>query len=172
MSKLFTLIILLFLPLILIADENQKYTLSTGDEIRIQVHRQSDLTLEIRLDDDGIISYPFLGEIKVKGLSLGEIEEKIRNGLHPDYIINPDVNVSIIQYRPIFINGQVNRPGAYPFQPGLTVQQAVSLAGGFTERAAQDKIYIIRKPSKNKRRVKKATYVQPDDNLIIEESFF
>jgi len=159
-------------PLSLIADETQKYTLSTGDQVRIQVMGESDLSMTIRLDDDGIISYPFLGNIKVKGLSLGEVENKIKMGLQPDYLKKPEVNVSIIQYRPFFVRGQVNRSGNYPFQPGLTVQQAISIAGGFTERAAQNKIYIIRKNSRKKQRVNKNTYVQPDDTLIVEESFF
>ena len=164
--------ILLTFPLLLISDDNFKYTLSTGDRIKIQVYGEDDLTLEIKLDDDGIISYPFLGDILVKGLSMGELENKIKNGLQDGYLRQPNVNVSILQYRPFYINGEVRKPGAYPFEPGLKVQQAISTAGGFTERASEKKIYVIH-PERNKKvKITKDSYVQPGDIITVDESFF
>jgi polysaccharide biosynthesis/export protein VpsN len=172
MKKFIALFLFLFIPIITVASDLQKYTLSTGDKIKILVYGENDLTLEITLDDDGIISYPFLGDIMVKGLSLGEVENKIKAGLLDGYIHKPNVNVSIIEYRPFFVNGEVKKDGAYPFQPGLTVQQAISIAGGLTERASKKNIFVIHKNSLNRIRVKKSDLLQPGDTLSIEESFF
>jgi protein involved in polysaccharide export with SLBB domain len=82
--------------------------------------------------------------------------------------------VTINEYRNFFINGQVEKPGGYPFIPGLTVRKAVSLAGGFRERAAKDKIFVIRDddPKQVARRVDLNAMVQPGDILTVEESFF
>ncbi len=170
---LYLIIYLLFICTVSAMQTDYKYTLSTGDRIRIIVYGEKDLTLETTLDDDGIISYPFLGDIKVKNLSLGELENTIREGLKDGYLRNPNVNVSIIKYRPFYINGEVKKPGSYPFTPGLTIQQAVSIAGGFTERASEDKIYVIHKDGNNQRvQVNKDTLVRPDDSITVDESFF
>ncbi|MFK5894210.1 MAG: polysaccharide biosynthesis/export family protein [Pseudomonadota bacterium] len=172
MQKIIYFFLLILTPFILYANDTQKYTLSTGDEIRILVYGERDLTLKIKVDDDGIISYPFLGNILIKGLSLGEVESKIRSGLKDGYLRNPNVNVSIIEYRPFFVNGQVKRPGAFPFQPGITVHKAITIAGGFTERASENSIYVIHNNSTKKIKINKDDRIKPGDTLSVEESFF
>ena len=122
------------------------YKLAAGDVISIRVFGEDDLSREkIRLSDAGTIPYPALGELKALGLTIGELERTITQGLKAGYLVNPRVSVQIDEYRPFFINGMVERPGSYPFQPGLTVLKASSLAGGFKERASFGKISIIRK---------------------------
>ncbi len=151
------------------------YRLGSGDVITIQVLGEEDLKREhIRLSDAATISYPILGEIQLAGKTVGELEQLIRDGLKGRYLVNPQVTVTIDQYRNFFINGQVEKPGGYPFIPGLTVRKAVSLAGGFRERAAKDKIYVIREndPKQVARRVDLNAMVQPGDILTVEESFF
>ena len=121
------------------------YQLAAGDVITIRVFGEDDLSREkIRLSDAGTIPYPVLGEVKAKGRTIGEIEKFITAGLDGRYLINPRVSVTIEEYRPFYINGMVDKPGGYPFQPGLTVLKASSLAGGFKERASFSKITIIR----------------------------
>lgn len=154
------------------ASDFNKYTLSTGDEIKILVYGERELTLQIKLDDDGIISYPFLGDILIKGLSLGEVESKIKKGLQDGYLREPNVNVSIINYRPFFVNGQVKKPGAFPFQPGMTVHHAITIAGGFTERASESSIYVIHKKTTKKLKTNKDDTLKPGDTISVEESFF
>ncbi len=155
-----------------VAEDFYKYQLSTGDRIKILVYGEPDLMLETTLDDDTIISYPFLGDIMVKGLSLGELENRIHNGLKDGYLRNPNVNISILKYRPFYINGEVKKPGSYSFQPGLTVQQAITIAGGFTERASANNIYVTHKNSNEKQKIKKNERISPGDTLTIDESFF
>ena len=74
---------------------------------------------------------PFLGEIEVRGKTVGELERIITEGLRGDYLISPRVNVTIKEYRKFFVRGEVNKPGGFSFEPGLTLEKAIALAGGF-----------------------------------------
>src|SRR4051812_7535941 len=121
------------------------YRLGAGDVISIQVLGEDDLKREkIRLSDAATISYPILGEIRLLGKTVAELEVLIRDGLKGRYLLNPQVTVTINEYRNFFINGQVMTSGGFQYVPGLTVRKAVSLAGGFKERASREKIFIIR----------------------------
>jgi polysaccharide biosynthesis/export protein VpsN len=151
------------------------YQLAAGDVISIRVFGEDDLSREkVRLTDAGTIPYPVLGEIRARGLTIGEIERTITNGLSGRYLVNPRVSVTVEEYRPFYINGMVERPGAYPFIPGLTVLKASSLAGGFKERASFSKITIIREsnPKAGPQKADVNTPVNAGDTIFIEESFF
>ncbi len=151
------------------------YRLAAGDVITIRVLGEDELSKEkIRLTDAGTVPYPALGEVKVLGLTLGDLERIITSGLKGRYLVNPKVSVHIEEYRPFYINGMVDKPGGYPFQPGLTVRKAASLAGGFKERASLQKIFIIRDgdPQQRSQRAELNTPVMPGDIVTVEESFF
>lgn len=121
-----------------------EYTLGAGDLIKITVFGQDDLTLETRLSNVGYIRYPFLGDIGLVGKTVNQVEQLIDSGLRGDYLINPSVSVTVEEYRPFFIDGEVKRPGGYPYQPGLNIDKAAALAGGYTERAAKGQVIIRR----------------------------
>jgi polysaccharide export outer membrane protein len=162
-------------PLVDVARLLSNYKLAAGDVITIRVFGEDDLSREkVRLSDAGTIPYPVLGEVKALGLTIGEIERSITKGLDGRYLINPRVSVTIEEYRPFYINGMVERPGGYPYQPGLTVLKAASLAGGFKERASFSKISIIREndPQNKPQKVDINSQVNPGDTVFIEESFF
>lgn len=155
--------------------EYSSYRLGAGDVVNIRVFGEDDLSKEkIRLTDAGSIAYSVLGELRVLGMTVGELERLITDGLKGRYLVNPRVSVQIEEYRPFFINGMVEKPGSYPFQPGLTVRKAASIAGGFKERASTSKMYIIREGDKTNRaeKVDLNTLVGPGDIVTIEESFF
>ena len=157
------------------SDTLSRYRLSTGDVISIAVYGEDDLNKErIRLTDAGTVSYPILGEIQVRGKTAGEIEKLITDGLRGRYLVNPRVAVSIIEYRPFFINGQVTNSGSFPYQPGLTVRKAATIAGGFKERASMNKIFIVREgdPTHASVKVDLNSPVNPGDIVTVEESFF
>ncbi len=152
---------------------DNNYQLGTGDLIRIQVHDEADLTLEARITDAGVIRYPFIGDIRVAGRTPVQLQEQITAGLKGDYLVDPKVSVSILDYRAFYINGEVKSPGGFPFKPGLTVHKAVTLAGGLTERASTSKIYIIPENAPNQRKqAGMNTPVGPGDIVTIEQSFF
>ncbi len=106
------------------------YLLGPGDRIIIQVYGEEELKIETQLTDSGKINYPFLGEIDAKGLTIKQLEARIYSGLKGDYFIEPNVFVGMVEYRPFFIHGEVKVPGGFPYKPGMTVNQAVALAGG------------------------------------------
>ena len=153
---------------------NEPYRLSTGDVISIRVLGEDDLTRDkIRLGDSGTLTLPF-GYLEARGMTVAELQQAITNGLRGRFLVNPRVAVTVDEYRPFFIQGQVERPGGYPYQPGLNVRKAVSLAGGFKERASTTKIFIVREKDKTNRpaRVTVNSAVTPGDTIIVEESFF
>ena len=157
------------------SDQLSKYRLSSGDVISITVFGEDDLKKEkTRLTDAGTISYPVLGEIEVRGKTVGELETLIADGLRGRYLVNPRVSVTIDEYRPFFINGQIGKSGNYPYQPGLTVRKAVTIAGGFNERASQSKIFVVRDddPTHTPTKVGLDAPIHPGDTITVEESFF
>lgn len=151
-----------------------QYKLGAGDLVKISVYGQDDLTLETLIPDMGVVNYPYLGEISLLGMTAGELEEYIYSGLKPDYLIEPSVSVSIVEYRPFFINGEVEKPGGYSFQPGLTIDKAAALAGGYTERASKTKIFIVREINGEQVTISadRTISVLPGDIISIEQSFF
>lgn len=156
------------------AIDSQGYRLSTGDVINISVYGEEDLSRHgYRLPDSGLITFPF-GEVRALGLSIIELENQIADGLRGGYLINPRVSVSMEAYRPFFINGQVSSPGAYPFQPGMSVRKAVALAGGLKERASESKIFVIKEADSGHKQTKISMDgpVFPGDTITVEESFF
>lgn len=151
------------------------YRLGSGDLLGIQVYGEEELSVEVRMSDAGTISYPFLGELRVQGLTIGALSELLTNKLLDGYLVNPSVSITVLEYREFYIDGAVKKPGAYPYQPGLTLQRAVSLAGGFTERASSSKFYISPEGSVENNDSDKAELsspVAPGDVINIEESFF
>jgi len=177
MNRAFLIVILLtLLPGVASAQGARfnQYTLDSGDTVSISVYGQDDLSLETRLTDVGVVNYPYLGEISVIGMTVGQLESFIYEGLKGDYLINPSVSVSIVEYRPFFINGEVKNPGGYPFQPGLTIDKAAALAGGYTERASKTKIFVDRTVNGKQVTLSADRYMQvlPGDIINIEQSFF
>jgi len=150
------------------------YRLASGDMISIKVFGEGDLNLEVHLDSSGVINYPFLGKIRVTGLTVEELRKKLIRGLQDGYLRSPQVNVSIIEHRSFFIEGEVKSPGAYPYQPGLTVHKAISLAGGFTGFATRDHFSLVRDKAHSKQAVtvNSDALVGPGDSISVGKSIF
>ena len=150
------------------------FTLGSGDTIKIFVYGEEDLSLEALLGDSGMLNYPFLGELKIAGLTVAQVEKLITKGLLGDYLVEPKVTVSVLEYRQFFINGEVKDPDAFAFQPGLTVGKAISIAGGFTERANKRDISLISDSDRTgkSRKVSLASPVKPGDIITVKQSFF
>ncbi|HEY6131939.1 MAG TPA: polysaccharide biosynthesis/export family protein [Halioglobus sp.] len=160
-----------------LADSDPSYTLNTGDHVQVTVFEEPDLSISAVLDDTGAISFPLLGEIMVRGLTPRQLETRITEGLRGRFLINPRVNVAMLEYRPFFVRGEVASPGGFPFKPGLTVEKAVSMAGGFTSRASKSEFYIISDDSSDgksgeRRSATLGSRIRPGDVINIEQSFF
>jgi len=157
------------------AEPATQYKLAAGDVLRIIVFGEPELSLKkIRLSDAGTFSYPFLGEISAKGLTPGQVEKIIVDGLKQGYLIDPKVSLSQIEYRSFYINGEVKKPGSYPFVPGLTLEKAIALGGGLTERASIKRVTILRGDGGATLTddVTRSTTIAPGDTISIAQGFF
>jgi len=155
--------------------QEEGYKLNSGDAIRIYVYGEADLTFDrLLVGQNGRISFPFLGELSVIGKTSAQLQEDLINGLKPDYLVDPRISVSIVRYRPFFVNGEVKSPGGLDFQPGLTLRKAISLAGGFTERANKREFLLIADNDEEnvEREVGLDYRVQPGDIITVRDTFF
>lgn len=154
------------------AQAAENYKLGAGDEIRIQVYQEDDLSMTLKLDESGTLDYPYLGTITASGRTLDQLRDTITNGLLQDILVKPSVNVSIVKYRDFYIGGEVKNSGGYPYQPGLTVKQAITLAGGLTEWASSSKFEILREGSNTPEPASNNTPIRPGDTVTILEGLF
>ncbi len=187
--SIFTLSSLLFLP-ISFSQENSSqilsntYQIGVNDVLEISVYDELDLTQEVRVTTNGFISYPLLGRIKVTGMTINGLEDYVRTSLAKDYIRNPQVKVFVKEFSNVFVYGQVKKPGPVPFNGGMTVVQAITTAGGFSDIANKRKVRIIRSGDDEKKKMIKVNIssitkgngedklLQPGDTVVVPESFF
>lgn len=158
------------IPRILSEDD---YVLGQGDEISILVFDEPDLTLDAQVGASGFINYSYLGNLQVVGQTPLQLERQIATLLRDGYLVNPSVNVSVKEFRPFFIGGEVRSPGSYPYQPGLTLDKAIALAGGLTDRASTRRMFVVRAAEAgSKEKLSLADPVGPGDTVTIQEGFF
>lgn len=151
------------------------YQVDTGDGISVTVYGEPDLSIkDERVKGNGTISYPLIGAIQVRGLTAPELQDRITEKLADGYLKQPNVTVNIETYRMFFIKGEVKNPGGYSFQDGLTIEKAVALAGGFTERASKGSITVFRDgdAADSERKAAPTTRIRPGDVVTVGESFF
>jgi polysaccharide export outer membrane protein len=131
-SILFILLTLLFVNTVG-AQVDSSYKLGAGDKIKILVFEEPDMSFDVVVDNVGVITYPYLDEITIKGKTTSELESELVSRLKGRVLLNPNIAVSVIEYRAFSIGGEVKNPGNYPFEPNLTLRKAINLAGGVTE---------------------------------------
>lgn len=151
------------------------YQLGVGDEVRIITFGEERLTGQFRVNDRGELAIPLLGTIRADGLTTSELEARLSKQLKDKKVLlDPSVSVEVLSYRPVFILGEVAKPGEYPYKPGMTVLTAVALAGGFTYRAETGYASILRTSDKRsvEGRVPRGMEVRPGDVIDIFERYF
>jgi protein involved in polysaccharide export with SLBB domain len=147
--------------------------LGPGDKVKVTVFGEEDLSGEFEIDNTGSLAMPLVGEIPVRGLTQRELEKKIAGILESGYLKNPRINIEVLNFRPFFILGEVNKPGSYPFSNDMNVINAVALGGGYTTRAKTGKVVVRRATSPEKEeRIGEDAAVYPGDVLRVEERFF
>ncbi len=150
------------------------YVLGSGDKVRVTVFGEEALSGQFVVAGTGLVSIPLVGEVQAAGLTLrdfqGGVEQSLRNG----YLKDPRVSVEVLNYRPFYIMGEVEKPGQYPYTSGLTVLNAVATAGGFTYRANQKRVFIKRMNDQTERQfpLTGAVEVAPGDTIRITERLF
>lgn len=152
----------------------QPYRLDSGDALRITVFGQTDLTNTYAIDKGGHLAFPLIGSVAARGRTPKQIEGQIAERLRQGFIREPDVSVEIDRYRPFFIMGEVTSGGQYTYVPGMTVQNAIAIAGGFTPRALQSNADITRNVAGQVMtgRVALSDPILPGDTIYIRERLF
>ncbi|PSU30350.1 MULTISPECIES: polysaccharide biosynthesis/export family protein [Photobacterium] len=153
------------------ASENH-YLLGPGDQIQILVYNEDNLSMKFTIDASGDVIYPLIGKLQLTGKTPDQVAMDIRDRLKNGYINNPMVTVTILQFRQIYVSGEVKAPGSYEYRPGLTREQAVAIAGGFTDRADRSDVDIRLSNGQLLKDVSPTQAVNPGDTVIIDQSFF
>ncbi|CCV13238.1 polysaccharide export protein [Mesorhizobium sp. YC-39] len=153
---------------------DQPYRLGAGDRVRVTVFEQDGLTNTYNVDQSGYVSLPLVGAVPARGHTAQQLEGAIADKLRQGYLRDPDVSVEIDRYRPIFVMGEVGAAGQYSYVPGLTVQKAVAIAGGFTPRANQESVDITRDINGKviTGRVVTSDPLLPGDTVYVRERLF
>lgn len=155
------------------SENAETYRLGAGDKLRVVVFNEEQLTGEVTVDPTGSISLPLVGSVRARGQTAEQLARAVADRLRGTYLRDPNVSIQVVQTRPFYVIGEVSKPGEYPFRPGLTVQAAVAIAGGFTFRAQTRRVYISRENGGPEVGVDSSTFVlAPGDVLRIGERMF
>ncbi len=150
------------------------YELGHNDLISVRVFGQDSLSGEHRINADGSISMPLLGDVPASGRTAGELTREITDRLRDGYLRDPQVSVQVVEYRPVFVVGAVKSPGSYEYMTGMTVLQAVAMAGGYSEEADTTKPVVVTRGSTSDVRRghgTPSTRVFPGDTIEVPERY-
>jgi len=154
----------------LVDTEPGEYRLDAGDTIQVEVYGQKDLSGRFTLDTGGRVSLLRAGVIDLRRRTFREAEQLIAAGLRAE-LREPEVAVNIAEYRPVFMTGEVRRPGRFPYEQGMTVLKALALAGGYTPRGSRGRITLVREDLPRVR-VGEDTRLRPGDAIDVGQSLF
>lgn len=150
------------------------YRLNTGDAVRVDVFGEEDLSGEFQVDAAGGVAMPLVGQVSAAGLTVPEFEANLRKAIGEDYIRDPKVSAQVVRFRPFYILGEVMKSGEYPYFAGMNALNAIAIAGGYTYRADEDRIYVSRGESVSEVEfpASPATKLLPGDIVRVPERFF
>ncbi|MBX3489224.1 polysaccharide biosynthesis/export family protein [Parvibaculum sp.] len=155
-------------------DANLDYRLGSGDKLRVIVYGEPDLSGEFDVSGTGRVALPLIGQINATSLTLHDFERAVEAKLREGYLTDPRVSAEVLNYRPFYIMGEVMKPGEYPYTSGMTVLNAIAVAGGYTYRADNSRVFVARERSLGEQQVRQleTAPVQPGDVIRIPERFF
>ncbi|MDP9127626.1 MAG: polysaccharide export protein [Pseudomonadota bacterium] len=149
------------------------YILGIGDKVRITTFGEASLSGDFQVSSTGVISMPLVGEVNAAGQTIAQLQAAVVTKLSNGFMKKPDVSIEVLNYRPFFIVGEIMKPGSYNFVNGMTVINAVAMAGGYTYRADKDDIKLKHGgPDGQEEQVTEGTAVHPGDVVKVPERFF
>ena len=153
----------------------ESYHLGAGDRVRVTVFNEPTLTGEYNITPGGALAFPLIGVVEAGGRTIDAVQQELTAKLAEGYVNDPRVSVEVLNYRPFYILGEVNRPGEYSYASGMTVEQAIARAGGFTYRANEKTVFLRRQTGKAESAVSLRSAqvaVLPGDTIRIGERYF
>ena len=156
-----------------VAESDGPYLLDTAAKLRLFVYGQPNLSRVYTVDHGGMITVPLIGAVKARGLTTFDLEGVVKRRLGAEYVRNPQVTIDIQQNRPFFILGEVRNAGQYPYVSGMTVQTAIAIAGGYTERASERSFRITRRINGYVDQIEAPSdyVIKPGDTVFVYERF-
>jgi polysaccharide export outer membrane protein len=152
------------------------YRLAPGDKLKVNVFNEPDLSGEYQVSDDGRIAFPLIGELRAGGSSAEEVRQHLIDALRNGFVRNPRVTVEIANYRPINVVGEVRNAGQFTYRPGISIKDAIAMAGGYTYRANTGAVYVTRSAGGEQISIdlksKDGATVMPGDNIRVPERYF
>ncbi len=150
------------------------YRLGSGDKVKVNVFGEADLSGEFLVGDNGRIDLPLIGAVQARGQTVTQFQNAVVARYSGGYLKDPKVSVSVLNYRPFFIQGEVGKGGEYPYKAGLTIQDAVAIAGGYTYRANTGKAYVRRAGQDQEVEIQtnQRVAINPGDIIRVPERFF
>lgn len=166
-------------------EEVAPYVIGSQNLLQIKIFGEAAVNQIYRVDEDGYIKHSLIGRVRLGGLTVTEAEKLMEQKLDGDYVINPQVNIFVLEYSHFSIIGEVRKPGNYEISGPVSVIRAISMAGGFTPIASQGNVQIIRKnPDGTESKIKvdvgrimqgdlsSEENLQADDVIVVPKSFF
>lgn len=153
--------------------QDRAYHIGIGDQLKVTVFGEDNLSGEFEVNAQGQVSLPLIGEQRAKGLTLQEFRQSLIKRLADGYLKNPRVTADILNYRPIYVHGEVKNGGEFKYKTGLSLRDAIAMAGGYTYRANEDYIYIARHGGHDTAvNTRSELIILPGDNIRVPERFF
>jgi polysaccharide biosynthesis/export protein len=154
------------------AENDGPYLLDTGDRLRVFIYGQPNLSRSYTVDHDGTITVPLIGAVHARGSTIKSLASTIRAKLGTEYVRDPQVTVDVLQNRPFFILGEVKTAGQYPYVSGMTIETAIAIAGGHSERASMRTYRITRRTNGFVEQIEAPGGYVPGDTVFVHERFF
>lgn len=161
-------------PVPVAAGSATAYQLGAGDKVKVNVFGEPDLSGEFLVGDDGRVDLPLIGAVQARGQTVTQFQNAVVARYSGGYLKDPKVSVSVLNYRPFFIQGEVGKGGEYPYKAGLTIQNAVAIAGGYTYRANTSKAFVRRADQDQEVEIQtnQRVAINPGDIIRVPERFF
>lgn len=149
------------------------YRLDVGDKLRIGVFGEQNLSGDTEVNTLGKVDFPLIGEVQAKGRTLSQFRQAIASKLSQGYLKNPNVSVEVLNYRPIYVHGEVKTGGELAYRNGIRMRDVIAAAGGYTYRANKAYVYLERSGHPSYRvNLPTDMPVLPGDNIRVPERFF
>jgi polysaccharide export outer membrane protein len=155
------------------AQLGRTYRLGIGDKLKITVFGEENLSGSYEVNALGQVSLPLIGELRAAGSGINDFREQVARRLAEGYLKNPKVTVEVLNYRPIYVHGEVRSGGEFPYKNGIKFRDAIAVAGGYTYRANQNYLIVVREGQQEvKVPLPTDLPVLPGDNIRVPERFF
>ncbi|HET7609146.1 MAG TPA: polysaccharide biosynthesis/export family protein [Gammaproteobacteria bacterium] len=151
------------------------YRLALGDKVKITVFNEPEMSGEFQVNSRGNVALPLAGNVAAVNKTVDQFKHAVAAKLSGKYVRNPRIGVEVVTYQAINVIGEVKNAGQYPYRPGLTMRDAVAMAGGYTYRANTHTLYVRHAGAPAEHTIDVDGVpppIEPGDNVRVPERYF